>query len=88
MGLNISLRQEVTFETQPGIRIPCTVYRAGPTGGDYGNGALVAFSDDGREASDALGAQTADGKPDRTHLSAKGQMEIGAIAAREFIRLR
>jgi lysophospholipase L1-like esterase len=41
----------------------------------------------GPEASDALGAHTADGKPDRTHLSAKGQQEIGAIAAREFQRV-
>jgi lysophospholipase L1-like esterase len=41
----------------------------------------------GPAASDALGATTADGKPDRTHLSAKGQQEIGAIAAREFLRL-
>ena len=30
----------------------------------------------GPDASDALGARTADGKPDRTHLSPKGQQEI------------
>lgn len=41
----------------------------------------------GPAASDALGATTADGKPDRTHLSPKGQQEIGAIAAAEFLRL-
>ncbi|MBI2686196.1 MAG: rhamnogalacturonan acetylesterase [Acidobacteria bacterium] len=41
----------------------------------------------GPEASDELGARTDDGKPDRTHLSAKGQREIGAIAAREFLRV-
>lgn len=41
----------------------------------------------GPEASDALGPISADGKPDRTHLAPKGQQEIGAIAAREFLRL-
>lgn len=41
----------------------------------------------GLEASDVLGARSADGKPDRTHLSPKGQQEIGAIAAREFERV-
>ncbi len=41
----------------------------------------------GLEASDALGPRSADGKPDRTHLAPKGQQEIGAIAAREFLRL-
>ena len=41
----------------------------------------------GPTASDALGATTADGKPDRTHLSPKGQQEIGAIAALEFRKL-
>ena len=41
----------------------------------------------GPASSDALGATTADGKPDRTHLSPKGQQEIGAIAAREFLKL-
>src|SRR6185295_12322502 len=33
-----------------------------------------------------LNATTADGMPDTTHLSAKGQTEVGAIAAREFLR--
>ena len=41
----------------------------------------------GPAGSDTLGATTADGKPDRTHLSPKGQQEIGAIAAREFLKL-
>ena len=41
----------------------------------------------GPEASDSLGALTADGKPDRTHLGPEGQRRIGAIAAREFTRL-
>ena len=41
----------------------------------------------GSEASDSLGARTPGGKPDRTHLSAKGQQEIGAIAAKAFSRL-
>jgi lysophospholipase L1-like esterase len=41
----------------------------------------------GPAESDTLGATTADGKPDRTHLSPKGQQEIGAIAAREFLKL-
>jgi lysophospholipase L1-like esterase len=34
---------------------------------------------------DALGARSADGKLDTTHLSPAGQREVGAIAAREFI---
>jgi lysophospholipase L1-like esterase len=41
----------------------------------------------GPQASDTLGPATKDGKPDRTHLSPKGQQQIGAIAAREFLRL-
>jgi lysophospholipase L1-like esterase len=41
----------------------------------------------GREASESLGPVNTDGKPDRTHLAPKGQQEIGAIAAREFLRL-
>ena len=41
----------------------------------------------GPQASDALGARTPHGKPDRTHLSPKGQQEIGAIAAKAFSRL-
>jgi len=38
----------------------------------------------GPEASDSLGARTAGGKPDRTHLGPDGQRKIGAIAALEF----
>jgi len=41
----------------------------------------------GPEGSKALGATTKDGKLDTTHLSATGRQEIGAIAAREFVRL-
>lgn len=41
----------------------------------------------GAAASDALGPRNAEGEPDSTHLSPKGQQEIGAIAAREFLRL-
>jgi lysophospholipase L1-like esterase len=37
---------------------------------------------------DALGATTADGKLDTTHLSPLGQRSIGAIVAREFARLK
>ncbi len=41
----------------------------------------------GPEGSKALGATTKEGKLDTTHLSAAGRQEIGAIAAREFVRL-
>jgi len=41
----------------------------------------------GPEGSKALGATTAEGKLDTTHLSAVGRREIGAIAAREFVRV-
>ena len=41
----------------------------------------------GPEGSKALDATTKDGKLDTTHLSATGRQEIGAIAAREFVRL-
>ena len=41
----------------------------------------------GPEASDALGPLNKEGKPDRTHLSHNGQQKIGAIAAKEFLRL-
>lgn len=41
----------------------------------------------GPEGSKALGAITKEGKLDTTHLSATGRREIGAIAAREFVRL-
>ena len=41
----------------------------------------------GPEGSKALGATTKEGKLDTTHLSATGRREIGAIAAREFLRL-
>jgi lysophospholipase L1-like esterase len=34
-----------------------------------------------------LNATTKDGKPDTTHLSAAGRQKIGAIAAREFVRV-
>ena len=34
-----------------------------------------------------IGARDKDGKPDRTHLGAKGQQEIGAMAARELVRV-
>jgi lysophospholipase L1-like esterase len=41
----------------------------------------------GPEGTKALGATTKEGKLDTTHLSATGRREIGAIAAREFVRL-
>lgn len=41
----------------------------------------------GPQESDLLGARTADGKPDRTHLSPRGQQEIGALAAGAFLTL-
>ena len=41
----------------------------------------------GPEGSKGLDAITKDGKLDTTHLSAVGRQEIGAIAAREFVRL-
>jgi lysophospholipase L1-like esterase len=41
----------------------------------------------GPAASDALGPEPKDGKPDRTHLGPRGQREVGAIVAREFLRL-
>ena len=43
--------------------------------------------DPGLASSDALGPVNAEGKPDRTHLAPNGQRELGAIAAREFLRL-
>jgi lysophospholipase L1-like esterase len=41
----------------------------------------------GPEGSGILNAITKEGKPDTTHLSAAGRQEIGAIAAREFVRV-
>jgi lysophospholipase L1-like esterase len=41
----------------------------------------------GPEGTSAFNATTKEGKPDTTHLSAVGRQEIGAIAAREFVRL-
>jgi len=41
----------------------------------------------GREGCDALGARTAAGALDTTHLNALGQREIGAMAAAEFMRV-
>src|SRR4051812_44513006 len=41
----------------------------------------------GPAGSETLGRHDAQGKPDRTHLGPKGQSEIGAIAAREFVRI-
>ena len=41
----------------------------------------------GRAGCDALGATTATGTLDTTHLSASGQREVGAIAAAEFLRV-
>jgi lysophospholipase L1-like esterase len=41
----------------------------------------------GPEGAAALGARTAEGKLDTTHLGPKGQQEIGIIAVREFLRL-
>jgi lysophospholipase L1-like esterase len=35
----------------------------------------------------SINATTKDGQPDTTHLGPKGQQEIGAMAARELIRL-
>jgi lysophospholipase L1-like esterase len=35
----------------------------------------------------AINAVTKDGKPDTTHLSPKGQQDIGVMAARELVRL-
>ena len=48
MALKIALSQEITFQTQPGIQIPATAFRAGPDGGNQANGTLIAFSDQGR----------------------------------------
>lgn len=41
----------------------------------------------GPEGAKALGATTKEGKLDTTHLSATGRQEIGAMAAKEFVRL-
>jgi len=41
----------------------------------------------GRTGCDALGATTATGTLDTTHLSASGQRDVGAIAAAEFMRV-
>jgi lysophospholipase L1-like esterase len=41
----------------------------------------------GRAGCDALGATTAAGTLDTTHLSALGQREVGALAHREFLRV-
>jgi lysophospholipase L1-like esterase len=41
----------------------------------------------GRAGCDALGATTAAGTLDTTHLSASGQRDVGAIAAAEFVRV-
>jgi lysophospholipase L1-like esterase len=41
----------------------------------------------GLERCQALDAKTADGGPDTTHLGPIGQREVGAIAAREFLRV-
>jgi lysophospholipase L1-like esterase len=41
----------------------------------------------GPEGSAALGPKDADGKLDTTHLAPRGQREIGAMAARELVRL-
>jgi lysophospholipase L1-like esterase len=41
----------------------------------------------GRTGCDALGATTATGTLDTTHLSASGQRDVGAIAAAEFVRV-
>ncbi|MCP5116465.1 MAG: hypothetical protein GY953_37015, partial [bacterium] len=41
----------------------------------------------GPDGSATLGTRNADGKLDTTHLGPKGQREIGAIAARELVRL-
>lgn len=42
----------------------------------------------GPAASDRLGPLTPEGKPDRTHLSPQGQAAVGAIVARELVRVR
>src|SRR6185436_9457763 len=41
----------------------------------------------GRAGCDALGATTAAGTLDTTHLSASGQRDVGALAAAEFMRV-
>jgi lysophospholipase L1-like esterase len=41
----------------------------------------------GPEQIQPFNALTKDGKPDTTHLAAPGRQQIGAIAAREFVRL-
>ncbi len=41
----------------------------------------------GPAGSEALGPRAADGKLDTTHLAPLGQKEIGAMAAREFLRV-
>ena len=41
----------------------------------------------GPSACEALGARTADGGVDTTHLGAAGQQAVGAIAARELVRV-
>lgn len=42
----------------------------------------------GPSASDKLGPNTPEGKPDRTHLAPQGQASVGALVARELVRLR
>ncbi|NUM48140.1 MAG: rhamnogalacturonan acetylesterase, partial [Anaerolineales bacterium] len=41
----------------------------------------------GPAASDQLGPLNTDGKPDRTHLSPKGQAAVGALVSQELIRV-
>lgn len=42
----------------------------------------------GPEGCKQIDALTKDGKPDHTHLGPKGRMEIGALAAREFLKVK
>jgi hypothetical protein len=49
-GLNVAPRQEIAIEPEAGLRLPVTVFRPGPEGGDPDLGHLIALDDSGREA--------------------------------------
>ena len=48
-GLKIGLEQQLTLQTQPGLRVPATVFRPGSEGRDPERGVLIAVSDAGKE---------------------------------------
>lgn len=49
MALKIAPKQGITLLTQPNLRIPVSVFRPGPEGGNAARGVLVAIHDQGKE---------------------------------------